>query len=731
MNIKELFAKFGKESIDLGPQCSINTKGELLLYGDIGDWWEGLDALSIVRQLDLCSSDQIVVRIHSGGGSIAEGLAMYNQLKQCDKPVIVYVDGIAASMATAIAMAGKERHIPKNALMHIHRAHGPAYGDVEGIEDAAKQLAVFEQTYLQILSDATGQSIEKLSEIISDRKDHWYQGQQAVDFGLATHVVDYEIQAEASVDIKKYSVPDAFAKALFSSKPQSQASTATIQTRKNTMRFLFKASGDASVTSVMLTALAAVLTEQYKTVEAANDALSIDGVTADVLSGAKEVTDEQVKSIMEAVGLTAFGAAAVQADASISVGTINKFNKIAASAGMGVEHVDGWIRSGVSVEDAGAQALAHMKAANDGQLPNGSGVRVVPASTDLRGAVAHAMLASASPSRYKHTADSSEFANMSLMEMAKACLALRGESVRGKGVNEIMASSFNTTSDFPLILQDVANKEMLSAYQSGEPTFKKIARRATANDFKSRNVMTLGRGSELEKLGENGEIKTGKVSEAGASYRLSTFARAFNFGREMMINDDLSAFTQFFSTIGMKAKTLESREFWEQFTSGTLKFNGSNLFHATASTQITGTADLSAALALMTLAMRKQKELDGDYVDLSPAFLVVSPEREIEARKLLSAVQATSTGDVNVFANSMSLIVENRLSGQTNNPFYLFADPSLAPAFEYCYLRGNENPYIEAEQVFGTRGMKLAIAHDFGVGVVGGLGVVKNPGAAS
>src|SRR5690606_13915622 len=63
----------------------INSKGVLYLYGIIGDWWDGLDALSIVRQLEEMDGEQIEVRIQSPGGNVLEGLAMYNALKQSDK----------------------------------------------------------------------------------------------------------------------------------------------------------------------------------------------------------------------------------------------------------------------------------------------------------------------------------------------------------------------------------------------------------------------------------------------------------------------------------------------------------------------------------------------------------------------------------------------------------------------------------------------------------------------
>ena len=114
-----------------------------------------------------------------------------------------------------------------------------------------------------------------------------------------------------------------------------------------------------------------------------------------------------------------------------------------------------------------------------------------------------------------------------------------------------------------------------------------------------------------------------------------------------------------------------------------------------------------------------------------PAILVVNSERETEAQKALSGVQANTTGDINVFANSVDLLVETRLDDVTNNPFYFFADPADLPCIEYCYLEGQENPYMETRNGFDVDGIEMKIRHDFAAAFVDFRGTNKGTGTAS
>jgi len=724
------FAQLGKKNIALNAHCSINTKGELLIYGDVGDWWESLDAKTIVSEIEALEGGVIVVRINSDGGNVMEGLAMYHALRSSNKKVITHIDGIAASMGGALFLAGEERHIPANGFFHLHKVNTGAYavgGNANDLRDAAEQLESIERGYVNILAQRSGQTVEQIEDILADGKDHFYIGQEAVDAGFATALFDYEIPVAA-----KLHVGEKVQAALLQHKEKvSHTAAAAAQTQKakkgSTMLFNVKSKKNGGTSAAVALLISAALVAEYTVADDAVKGLAVEGLTVDVLSGAQSADDELLKVVAGKLGVDWAeerpAAVPTQADAV-------RLASIAAEAKLDATVVKGWLDKNLSVEDASMDAIKQVAARKESGMPAGGGVRVVSSGSDLSAAMAQAMLVRSNPSVHEHTEASREFAYSSLMEMAKAYLSVKGERVNGISPNDVMAKAYSSASDFPLILADVGNKEMLSAYKKKSRSFTSIARRASVTDFKERHVLTMGAGSQLSKVGENGEYKTGKFSEAGNSYSLDSFGRIFKFGRRHMINDDLNSLTQFMQNVGSKAAALEQKIFWDLFKS-TLKYNGSNLYAANNNTLVNAGATVEAALAKMKQAMRKQTDLDGEQLDLIGAILIVSAEREEEALKQLAAVAATKAADVNIHSNSLSLLAESRLDGVTNNPFYLLAPVDEAPVFEYAYLQGEENPRLETQYGFESDGMSLKIAHDFGAGCIGGRGIVKNSGVAS
>ena len=103
-------------------QALTNNEAELLIYGPIGeDWWsESVTAKQVVEQLGVTTATMIRVRINSEGGSVQDGLAIHNALQRHPARIVVTVDGLAASIASLIAMAGDEIVMPVNTLMMIH-----------------------------------------------------------------------------------------------------------------------------------------------------------------------------------------------------------------------------------------------------------------------------------------------------------------------------------------------------------------------------------------------------------------------------------------------------------------------------------------------------------------------------------------------------------------------------------------------------------------------------------
>ncbi|GIO57911.1 head maturation protease, ClpP-related [Paenibacillus cineris] len=164
------------------------SEGELYIYGDITSWeWDDSDtsANSFKRDLDaLGDIHTLQLYMNSPGGSVFEGVTIYNILKRHKARVIVHVDGLAASIASVIAMAGDEIHMPRNAMMMIHNPWTFTWGNAAELRKVADDLdrigGSMKQTYL----DRSGEKLaeDKLTELLD--AETWLSAQECFDYGL-------------------------------------------------------------------------------------------------------------------------------------------------------------------------------------------------------------------------------------------------------------------------------------------------------------------------------------------------------------------------------------------------------------------------------------------------------------------------------------------------------------------------------------------------------------------
>ena len=124
-------------------QARGNDRAELLIYGDIGEDWfaeESNDAKTVISKLADMPKSAIDVRINSYGGTVSDGLAIYNALKRHPTTVDVHVDGVAFSIASLIAMGGDSINMASNALMMVHAPWGMSVGNAQDMREMADSL---------------------------------------------------------------------------------------------------------------------------------------------------------------------------------------------------------------------------------------------------------------------------------------------------------------------------------------------------------------------------------------------------------------------------------------------------------------------------------------------------------------------------------------------------------------------------------------------------------------
>lgn len=161
-----------------------DDRAEVFIYDAISEW--GVNAGDFVRDLKAITASRIDLHLNSPGGLVFDGIAIYSALKNHPATVTSYVDGIAASAASFVAMAGNEIVIEKPAKMMIHNAHGMVLGEADDMREMADLLDELSDTIAQVYADRTGKPVADWRTAM--RKTSWYSAAQAVEAGLADRV---------------------------------------------------------------------------------------------------------------------------------------------------------------------------------------------------------------------------------------------------------------------------------------------------------------------------------------------------------------------------------------------------------------------------------------------------------------------------------------------------------------------------------------------------------------
>jgi hypothetical protein len=353
--------------------------------------------------------------------------------------------------------------------------------------------------------------------------------------------------------------------------------------------------------------------------------------------------------------------------------------------------------------------------------------------------------------RLDHRAPISEngkrFAGFSLCEMGRELIESAGVDARGRSRMEISdlmlrlqsrdAGGMQSTSDFVNLLANVANKRLRQGYEQNPGSFKRWARRAAdAADFKPISVVQLSAMPDLLKVNEAGEIKYGAALDGAEGYSLLSYGRMIALTRQAMVNDDLRAFDRALQGFAAAAARLENRTAYAQLTGNANLSDGVALFATGHGNNGTGAGSALQFSALTTArtAMRTQKGLQSEELNLAPSFLIGPAALEQTMYQLTSTQYVpTKTTDINEFMASgrtaLEPVVEPILDATNAATWYLAASNSQIDTVEYAYLEGADAPRVETKAGFEVDGVMVRCLHDFGVKAIDYRGLYRGVGA--
>ena len=419
-----------------------------------------------------------------------------------------------------------------------------------------------------------------------------------------------------------------------------------------------------------------------------------------------------------------------------------EIQKIVRAASLPESEATRMINSGTSLKKARKDVLNELakRSAEGGEIR--TQVTITRDEMDTcRGLVENALLHRYKPDSYKLEDGGRQFRGMSLLEIGRDLLERRGLKTRGMARAEVAgymlgldtrSGGLMGVTDFPFILANVANKTLRAAYEAAPQTFKPFCRPTTNPDFKNIARTQLGDAPSLDMINEGGEFKRGFVSDAREQYALATYGKVVPVSRQVIINDDLSAFTRLPEMFGRAAADLESDTVWGIITANANMGDGNALFSAPHG-NLAGTG---AVMSVTTLgaarqAMRQQKGLNGRYINVQPKFLLVPSAQETLAQQYVTQTNIiyTKSTDYNPFANLLQVLAEPRLDATSTISWYTAADPGQIDTIEYCYLEGQEGVYLENRVGFDIDGVELKARLDFAAKALDWRGFYKNPGA--
>jgi ATP-dependent Clp protease protease subunit len=185
-------------------KASADGSAEILIYDEIGAGWftEGQTAKQFATDLKaLGKITALTIRINSPGGDVFEGQAIYSQLKSHKARKTVVIDGLAASIASLIAMAGDELLMPENAMLMIHDPAGLALGTADDMRKSAEMLDKIKSSMVSVYAKKSGLDREEIAAIMNE--ETWFTAQDAVDQGFADRVTD-AVPLAATFDLSKF-----------------------------------------------------------------------------------------------------------------------------------------------------------------------------------------------------------------------------------------------------------------------------------------------------------------------------------------------------------------------------------------------------------------------------------------------------------------------------------------------------------------------------------------------
>ena len=190
-----------KNKYTLKIKNKVKNKAEIEMYGDISRYDISAKSVQDFLKSEIDEkTTEIDLRLFSGGGDVFEGIAIYNILKRLDAKITVYVDGLAASIASVIMMAGDDIIMGEGSQVMIHKPWTVAMGSSTDLQETIDRLDRVENEILKIYENKTGLSRSELESMVA--AETWFNDDEAVEFNFANSKAENSAQFNIAASVK-------------------------------------------------------------------------------------------------------------------------------------------------------------------------------------------------------------------------------------------------------------------------------------------------------------------------------------------------------------------------------------------------------------------------------------------------------------------------------------------------------------------------------------------------
>lgn len=383
-----------------------------------------------------------------------------------------------------------------------------------------------------------------------------------------------------------------------------------------------------------------------------------------------------------------------------------------------------WINDGTNVETVNRELLEVISTRNAAR----ASVKLemgVAEEDKLRAAYRDALALRAGLAIAKPADGAEKMRGMSQRDIARDILMRSGEKdVMHMNSDELFARAM-TSSTYSDLLNATVRLSMSQGYTEVDTTFEAWTVEGTLSDFKTAYRYKLGGAQEPELIPENGEFTRAKLDKEKTAVQLGTDGIAWDYTRQLFINDDLDILAKFPYRFAAAFKRKINRLAYTALAGITYSSANGNL---AAKAGAPSTETLSAARQLL----RKQKDFSKKYsLNLNAKYLIIPSTYETTAEQLLRSLAdpaGSHSGVANVFRNSLDIVVDTALDDINADAWYIAAAKNQVEGIEISYLNGNKTPILESKDSFDTLARSFRMYLDFGIAALDYRGFVKNAG---